>query len=75
MLSATRKKKEIEMKINSSLPGFPQGGIKAVLWTDCFQVVMMFAGSMTLINQVSHKMSAERVWDSAKRTNRILFLE
>lgn len=30
-----------------------QGGLKAVVWTDCFQIVMMFSGMLAIIVQGS----------------------
>ncbi|KAK3703117.1 hypothetical protein RRG08_002975 [Elysia crispata] len=50
------------------------GGMKAVLWTDCFQVVMMLVGILAiLIRGATTIESWDAAWDSARRTNRIFF--
>jgi Na+/proline symporter len=41
-----------------------QGGMKAVVWTDCFQIVVMFAGMLTLLISGSIKLGGLDVaWD------------
>lgn len=50
------------------------GGMKAVLWTDCFQVVMMLVGYLAiLIRGASAVGSWDVAWESAKRTERVVF--
>ncbi|RUS75238.1 hypothetical protein EGW08_017003 [Elysia chlorotica] len=50
------------------------GGMKAVLWTDCFQVVMMLVGILAiLIRGATTIGSWDAAWESARRTNRIFF--
>ncbi|RUS84523.1 hypothetical protein EGW08_007692 [Elysia chlorotica] len=50
------------------------GGMKAVLWTDCFQVGMMLVGYMAiLVRGATTVGSWDTAWESAKRTNRVLF--
>ncbi|GFN82014.1 sodium-coupled monocarboxylate transporter [Plakobranchus ocellatus] len=50
------------------------GGMKAVLWTDSFQVIMMMVGLLAvLIRGATTVGSWDAVWDSAKRTGRVKF--
>ena len=50
--------------------------MKAVLWTDCFQVVMMLVGYLAiLIRGATTVGSWDVAWESAKRTNRVVFDE
>lgn len=50
------------------------GGMKAVLWTDCFQVVMMLVGLLAiLIRGATTIGSWDLAWDSAIRTHRVFF--
>ena len=50
------------------------GGMKAVVWTDCFQIVVMFAGMLTLLISGSIKLGGLDVaWDVAYQNDRIKF--
>ena len=57
------------------LPLF-QGGLKAVLWTDTFQVGMMFAGLFAVvIKGTSEAGSLSVAWENFKESGRIVFDE
>ena len=48
--------------------------MKAVVWTDCFQIVVMFAGMLTLLISGSIKLGGLDVaWDVAYQNDRIKF--
>ncbi|XP_012935607.1 sodium-coupled monocarboxylate transporter 1 [Aplysia californica] len=50
------------------------GGMKAVLWTDCFQVCMMVASLLAVLIKGGIIVGGiEPAWESARRTNRLLF--
>lgn len=50
------------------------GGMKAVLWTDCFQVVMMIAALLAVLVKAWIVVGGwEPMWASAHRTNRVIF--
>ncbi|GFS00670.1 sodium-coupled monocarboxylate transporter [Elysia marginata] len=50
------------------------GGMKAVLWTDSFQVMMMLVGYLAiLIRGATTVGSWSTAWESAHRTNRVKF--
>ncbi|XP_059146000.1 sodium-dependent multivitamin transporter-like, partial [Physella acuta] len=50
------------------------GGIKAVIWTDVFQAVMMLAGLLAVVIQGTLKVGgASRVWSLNDRWERIQF--
>ncbi|XP_062571734.1 sodium-dependent multivitamin transporter-like [Saccostrea cucullata] len=52
------------------------GGMKAVVWTDSFQMLVMFAGMLALLISGSMKLGGLDVaWDIAERNQRILFFE
>ncbi|KAH9509625.1 Sodium-coupled monocarboxylate transporter 1 [Bulinus truncatus] len=51
------------------------GGIKAVIWTDVFQSVVMLAGIMTIVIQGTLKVgSLSKVWDINNQWERIKFI-
>lgn len=53
-----------------------QGGMKAVLWTDSFQVIMMIVSLLAILIRASVVMGGwDVIWDSGYRTNRIWFTE
>ncbi|GFS12311.1 sodium-coupled monocarboxylate transporter 2, partial [Elysia marginata] len=48
--------------------------MKAVLWTDCFQVVMMLVGLLAILVRGATTIGSwDAAWESAKRTNRVFF--
>ncbi|XP_062578252.1 sodium-coupled monocarboxylate transporter 1-like isoform X2 [Saccostrea cucullata] len=49
------------------------GGLKAVVWTDVFQFVVMLAGILTLLIKVCHQRSVEELWNTAKAEDRLQF--
>ncbi|XP_070179821.1 sodium-coupled monocarboxylate transporter 2-like [Littorina saxatilis] len=52
------------------------GGMKAVLWTDCFQVGMMLAGYMAVLIQGSIKLGGfSKGWEAMENSGRVLFAE
>ncbi|KAK3091315.1 hypothetical protein FSP39_018871 [Pinctada imbricata] len=52
------------------------GGMKAVVWTDTFQMLVMFAGMLTLLIMGSLKLGGLDVaWDIANKNGRILFFD
>lgn len=55
---------------------FLQGGLKAVIWTDVFQTLVMFLGQLAVIIVGSAKVGGlERVWDVASQHGRISGIE
>lgn len=49
-----------------------QGGLKAVIWTDVFQTVVMFLGQLAVITVGSAKVGGlGRVWAVASQHGRI----
>jgi Na+/proline symporter len=53
---------------------FQRTCMKAVVWTDCFQIVVMFAGMLTLLISGSIKLGGLDVaWDVAYQNDRIKF--
>lgn len=53
-----------------------QGGMKAVLWTDSFQVIMMIVSLLAILIQGAVIVGGwGPAWDSALRTNRVWFTE
>jgi sodium-coupled monocarboxylate transporter 8/12 len=53
-----------------------QGGIKAVMWTDVFQICMMFAGLLTVLIQGSIMLGGfSEVWRINKEGQRIEFFK
>lgn len=53
-----------------------QGGMKAVVWTDTLQMVIMFAGMITLLVVGSLRLGGfDKAWKIAERNDRILFFE
>ncbi|XP_048758673.2 sodium-coupled monocarboxylate transporter 1-like isoform X2 [Ostrea edulis] len=52
------------------------GGMKAVVWTDSFQMLIMFAGMLALLISGSMKLGGLDVaWDIANKNQRIMFFE
>ncbi|XP_061178527.1 sodium-coupled monocarboxylate transporter 1-like isoform X2 [Saccostrea echinata] len=49
------------------------GGIKAVVWTDVFQFVVMLAGISVLLIKVYYQRSVEELWETAKIEDRLQF--
>lgn len=50
--------------------------MKAVVWTDSFQMLVMFAGMLALLISGSLKLGGLDVaWDIANKNQRILFFE
>lgn len=53
-----------------------QGGLKAVIWTDVFQTVVMFAGQLAVIVVgVQQTGGVTEVWRKVREGNRISGLE
>ena len=53
-----------------------QGGMKAVLWTDTFQVGMMMIGILTVLIRGSIEVGGfQKAWDIAYDSGRIVFDE
>ena len=53
-----------------------QGGMKAVLWTDCFQVCMMLAGLFAvLIRGIIYVGGFSDAWEKMEQTGRVVFDE
>lgn len=49
-----------------------QGGLKAVVWTDAFQMVVMVVGFLTVLVQgASRAGGVTAVWESAQRGRRL----
>lgn len=52
------------------------GGMKAVVWTDTFQVIIMFAAMLVVILKGAHDVGGHgEVWNIASRGGRIEFLK
>ncbi|KAL5019106.1 hypothetical protein ScPMuIL_004828 [Solemya velum] len=50
------------------------GGMKAVLWTDTFQVGMMFMGLVAVLIQGSIELGGfSKAWEMAEKSNRVIF--
>ena len=55
---------------------FLQGGMKAVLWTDTVQMVIVFGGMLTLVVIGSNVLGGlDKAWDIADRHGRIVLSE
>ena len=53
-----------------------QGGLRAVLWTDVFQVFVMFAGIIAIVAQGVYNVGGfGNVWAIAQERKRIQFLK
>lgn len=53
-----------------------QGGMKAVMWTDVFQIFVMFAGMLAVVIRGLIEMGGfSNVWAAAERGRRIEFLK
>lgn len=53
-----------------------QGGLKAVIWTDVFQTIVMFAGQLAVIIVGAHQAGGMgEVWRKAMNGSRIASLE
>jgi sodium-dependent multivitamin transporter 6 len=53
-----------------------QGGLKAVIWTDVFQTIVMFAGQLAVIIVGAHQAGGMgEVWRKAINGSRIASLE
>lgn len=53
-----------------------QGGLKAVIWTDVFQTIVMFAGQLAVIIAGAHQAGGMgEVWRKAMNGSRIASLE
>ena len=53
-----------------------KGGLKAVIWTDVFQTIVMFAGQLAVIIVGTHQAGGiTEVWRKAQKGNRISGLE
>ena len=47
-----------------------QGGLKAVMWTDVFQILMMAAGLLAVVIRGFSKAGAQAIWDAVVSTGR-----
>lgn len=55
---------------------FIQGGMKAVLWADTLQVLIMFAGIFAVLIEGCRVLGGmEKAWNTAKDNGRIELLE
>jgi len=55
---------------------WPQGGIKAVIWTDTFQVLMMFGGMVAVVAKGTVDAGGfANTWQKAEESNRIEFFK
>ena len=55
---------------------YPQGGIKAVIWTDVFQITVMIAGFLMIIIKGSIDVGGlTEVWRIAEEGGRIDFVQ
>lgn len=53
-----------------------QGGLKAVVWSDAFQMVVMMAGFLTVLVQGTHKSGGiSAVWETAQAGQRLNVFE
>ena len=53
-----------------------QGGMRAVLWTDCFQVGMMLAGLFAVLIRGSMAVGGfGAAWDKMQQSGRVFFDE
>lgn len=52
-----------------------QGGLKAVLWTDTLQIGIMFAGIFAVIINAFRISGAAQIWESARVSGRLDFIE
>lgn len=53
-----------------------QGGLKAVIWTDVFQTLVMFAGQVAVIVVGTRRVGGmARVWHLAKQEGKISGIE
>ena len=53
-----------------------QGGMKAVLWADTIQTVIVFTGLITVLATGANKLGGlDNAWDIANKNRRIQFLE
>lgn len=53
-----------------------QGGLKAVVWSDAFQMVVMVAGFLTVLVQGTHKSGGMSVvWETAQAGQRLNVFE
>jgi len=53
-----------------------QGGMKAVLWADTVQMVIVYGGMITLVVVGSNVLGGlDKAWDIADRHGRIVLLE
>lgn len=54
----------------------PQGGLKAVIWTDVFQTLVMFAGQLAVIAVGAQRVGGmARVWRLAEQEGKISGIE
>lgn len=59
---------------NGAVP--PQGGLKAVIWTDVFQTLVMFAGQLAVIVVGAQRVGGmARVWRVAEQEGKISGIE
>ena len=57
-------------------PFISQGGLKAVVYTDVFQVFIMLMGVLTLLIRSAIQVGGWRtMWEAAERTDMIHFFE
>jgi len=50
-----------------------QGGMKAVMWTDTLQAIIMYAGILAGIIQGCIEQGFGVIWEDAERTGRLNF--
>lgn len=66
----------MRIQINERFHVYMQGGLKAVIWTDVFQSVVMLAGLITVAVTGSLEVGGiKKVWEINQRYGRINFFE
>ena len=59
-----------------AFPVLFQGGMKAVVWTDTFQMIVVISGVITLVGKGLYEAGGfEKVMDTARDTERLDFNE
>lgn len=49
-----------------------QGGLKAVMWTDAFQMIIVFIGLLALVIKATVKVGGfNYVWETAKQAGKL----
>ncbi|KAK3732266.1 hypothetical protein RRG08_030608 [Elysia crispata] len=51
------------------------GGVRTVIWTDSFQIFVMFGSALAMLFAAMATVGTTTMWESAQRTERVLFLD